>query len=186
MSLIRSFQKTAVFISGGGSCLQALLEVSEYQNIKLVVTNKKNILGILKAKRFGVEVIEMNSKFQFSDVHQVLIEKKIQKIFLAGFMKMIPADFLCHWAGHIFNIHPSLLPKFRGLHAFEKSFAAGGPFGVTIHHVIPELDAGEIVLQKKSSLQISHSCTEKKALTELRLTEQHLLREFVQKGFLNV
>lgn len=76
--------------------------------------------------------------------------QKIDKIFLLGFMRLLPASFLQKWQGRIFNLHPSLLPLYPGKNAIEKSYEAGDAMGVSIHHVITEMDAGRVVLQKKS------------------------------------
>lgn len=193
MSFVSGFQRVAVFISGGGSCLQTLLDLPEFQNISLVVTNQKNILGELKARRCGVEVVYMttqskslhhtqkNASMSFDQLHQILKKKRIQKVFLAGFMKIIPESFLELWKNQIFNIHPSLLPQFKGLNAFEKAFDAHSDIGATIHHVIPEMDAGEIVLQMKSS-KAQQGLNRNDSNLFLRRSEQHLIREYSQKG----
>ncbi len=180
MNSANSFQRTAVFISGTGSCLQALLETSEYQNICLVIANKKNISGLLKAKRFGTDTICMDFKFNFSELHKILKQKKIEKIFLAGFMKIIPSDFIENWSGKIFNIHPSLLPKHKGLRGFEKSFEAMDDMGATIHHVTAEMDSGKIIFQKKSETW-NPDLSQNKAQISVHMAEQHILREFSQK-----
>jgi len=185
LSFVSGFQRTAVFISGGGSCLQTILDISEFQNVSLVIVNKRHTLGKLKAKRFGIEVILMSSKvdpqMNFDHIHQILKQRRIQKIFLAGFMKIIPESFLSLWKDHIFNIHPSLLPQFKGLHAFESAFDTDSDIGVTIHHVIPQMDAGEIVLQMVSSkAKVGASKSDSELL--LRRTEQHLIREYSYKG----
>ncbi len=169
--------KTAVFISGGGSTLQALLEMQEFINVALVITNRKKALGALKAKRFGVPVLCMDKQMSFDQLHEVLVEKKIKQIFLAGFMKIVPEIFIENWQGRIFNIHPSLLPAYKGLEAFERSFADGAECGVTIHHVVAEMDAGEKIWQQKiSPYSLKYSSTDAALL--LRKTEQNLLREF--------
>ncbi len=185
MNSVKAFQRTAIFISGHGSCLQALLEMSEFQNISVVITNKRNALGVLKAKRFGVEVIYINSTNSFTDINEILRKKRIQKIFLAGFMKILPDTFLQEWKNHIFNIHPSLLPAFKGLNAFENSYLSGSDLGVTLHHVVEDMDSGEIVLQKKivfSNSENPQVLPKDLALRYLQASEQHILREYSQKG----
>lgn len=181
LSFVKSFQRVAVLISGTGSCLQSLLELAEYQDVRVVITNKKNIFGALKARRFGVEVIFIESKNFFAEIDLVLTDRRIEKIFLAGFMKIVPSDFLNKWDGRIFNIHPSLLPDFKGLHAFEASYRAKANMGATIHHVIPLMDAGPIVLQKKS-LDYKETVTQQESEIYLRATEQHIVRELGYKG----
>jgi phosphoribosylglycinamide formyltransferase-1 len=181
LSLNKSFQRTAVFISGTGSCLQAILEMSEYQNIKLVICNAQNALGLLKAKRFGIETLVFDHPIDYLEIHRALKMRKIQKIFLAGFMKIIPQNFLELWEGHIFNIHPSLLPLHKGLNAFEKSFEAKDQMGATIHHVVSKIDSGLNIFQRAlnpwhENLNLST------AYFQLRVVEQHLMREFCSKG----
>jgi phosphoribosylglycinamide formyltransferase 1 len=185
LSFVRSFQKTAVFISGTGSCLQALLEMSEFQNISLIVTNKKNVRGVLKAKRYGLQIHVTDSKIDFIQLNHFLKSQKIEKIILAGFMKILPTQFLMNWQNKIYNIHPSLLPKYKGLNAFQKSFDAKDSMGVSVHHVTAQMDEGKVVLQKKS-LDYSDRITLIESEYLLRRTEQHLLREFSTKGFSNV
>lgn len=172
-------KNSAVFTSGAGSTLQALLELQHQFPVRLVVSNKKNALGLLKAKRFGVPVFHFGATTSFKELSNILQGLKIDRIFLAGFMRILPPDFVQQWKGSIFNIHPSLLPDFPGLHAAEKSFQNQKRMGVTIHEVTSELDRGQIFLQKNSigsdylkSLNLSQS------LIFLRRTEQHLLREF--------
>ena len=185
MSFVSGFQRSAVFISGGGSCLQAMLDLSEFQNVSLVIVNKRHTLGEIKARRFGVEVLLINPKLNpqpaFDQIHQILKQRRIQKIFLAGFMKIIPESFLSLWKDHVFNVHPSLLPQFKGLHAFEAAFDIGSDIGVTIHHVIPAMDAGEIVLQMVSS-EAKNGASKSDSQLLLRRTEQHLIREYSYKG----
>lgn len=175
---IRKPSKTAVFISGGGSTLQALLEMQHQQSICLVFSNKKNALGLLKAKRFGVETLFFDFKNRsFDELNEILLQHQIQKIVLAGFMKMIPEKFVNQWQGRIFNIHPSLLPDYPGLQSAERSWQDKNQMGVTIHHVIPEMDQGKTILQL-SSLKKSTQLALNEAVLFLRRTEQHLLREF--------
>lgn len=146
-----------------------------------MITNKKSASGILRARRFGVEVLVMNSQMSFDQIHQILKMKRIQKIFLAGFMKIIPESFLSLWTNHIFNIHPSLLPQFKGLHGFESAFDSNADIGVTIHHVTSEMDSGKIVLQQVSS-KAKEIFKKSEAQIFLRRTEQNLVREFTYKG----
>ena len=113
--------RTAVFISGSGSTLQSLLEIKHQINLTLVVTNRKNALGILRSKRFGVPVLYFDKKMSFAELSNQLKSFSIQKIFLAGFMKIIPPEFIQAWQGQILNIHPSLLPAYKVLDAAQRS-----------------------------------------------------------------
>ena len=179
MSGIRKPKKIAVFISGQGSTLQALLEFQHQFDIQLIVTNKKNALGALKAKRFGKRTLFFSAKQSFDELSILLKKYKIDFIFLAGFMKILPEGFVKDWDRKIFNIHPSLLPQFPGLHSIEKNYHAKFDMGVTIHNVNDKMDEGKIFLQQPAVLK---SKLEKIDLADasyfVRRTEQHLLREF--------
>jgi phosphoribosylglycinamide formyltransferase-1 len=176
-------KRWAVFISGRGSNLQTLLDGLEENRIVLVISSSAKAPGILKARRLGIPVAIFNKKINWSELHQVLKQHSVQRIFLAGFMKIIPAEFIENWAGRILNVHPSLLPAFPGLQAIEKSFADGAAMGVTVHVVTPEMDAGPQVLQKTAVTADLRQKSEQKALTLseaeflISITEQSLVRE---------
>ncbi len=139
----------AIFISGRGSNLQALLDLSEGPRIALVVSSSPKALGLVKAKRAGVRTLVLDSKIDWESLHRRFQSERINKIFLLGFMKIIPEQFVALWSKKILNIHPSLLPQFVGLHALEKSYESKADIGVTVHEVIADLDAGPHVLQRK-------------------------------------
>lgn len=175
---IRKPLKTAVFISGGGSTLQALLEMQHQLEISLVISNNKNALGLLKAKRFGKNTLFFDFKNNsFDELNDLLVQQGIQKIILAGFMKIIPKNFVDNWQDRIFNIHPSLLPEYPGLRSAERSWEDKNIMGVSIHKVIPEMDQGKIILQNKALVN-SDRFSFSESMFFLRRTEQHLLREF--------
>lgn len=174
-------KKTAVFISGGGSTLQALLELQYQFTIPLVVSNKKNILGLLKAKRFGQRHFFLSKDFSLELLTKKLRAMNIEQIFLAGYMKLLPAAFVNEWRGKIFNIHPSLLPLYPGLNAAEKNyFDKKHAMGVTVHVIDEKMDEGALFLQQaslnKDQIKLK---TASEADILLRRTEQHLLREFI-------
>lgn len=173
----RTLRRTAVLISGGGSTLQSLLEMQHLLDIKLVISNKRKNSGLLKAKRFGKPAWYMGKEQTFSDLDKVLKQNQIERVFLAGFMKILPPEFIDAWKGKIFNIHPSLLPRFPGLDAAEQSWKNKADMGCTIHEVTEEMDVGPIVFQ-----QISKKSQDDLSLQEsiilLRRSEQHLLREW--------
>lgn len=178
----RKPQRVAVFISGGGSTLQSLLEMHHQIDISLIVTNKKSALGNLKAKRFGKKTIFFDKKIDYAILDNVLRDHKIEAIMLAGFMKLLPESFVELWKNKIINIHPSLLPQYPGLNSAEKSWSDNSEMGVTLHKVIAEVDAGNILLQKKSLSQ-SRQYALGEANLFLRITEQFLLRELVFRYF---
>lgn len=140
-------KKTAVFISGRGSNLQCLLD-KENSNIRVVVSNKTTAEGLKKAKRFSIATL-LVKPFDYDFVDEVLKKGKISKILLLGFMKIIPEKFVENWKLKIINIHPSLLPLFPGKDSLEKSFFSQEDMGITLHHVIAEMDAGPVIAQSK-------------------------------------
>ena len=181
MSLSKFHRHWAVFVSGSGSTLQALLDQPELISVKLVVTNKKNCAAVFKARRYGIPVLYLKPGRAFQELSIELVQKNITHIFLAGFMKIIPSDFLNDWEGRIFNIHPSLLPAYKGLRAFERALEDGATTGASIHHVVEGVDEGELVLQKQATDQ-PENWNPTDNLLLLRKTEQYLLRSFVIKG----
>lgn len=154
--------------------MQTLLDSAEENRIVLVVSSSAKAPGLLKAKRMGIPVLILDKKINWSELDHELRRRSVERIFLAGFMRLIPAEFLSVWADSVLNVHPSLLPAFPGLHAIEKSFEAKAPLGVTVHVVIPEMDAGPIVLQKSAPRQ---SLTLQDAEFLISITEQSMVRE---------
>lgn len=138
----------AIFISGRGSNAQALLDVIDEVPVSLVVSSRGDVWGLRRAERAGVPVLVLDKKVDWQALLHELDRHRISHIFLLGFMKLIPPEFLRGWMGKIYNLHPSLLPQFPGMHAIEKSFEAGQQMGVTVHAVTEEMDAGERCLQK--------------------------------------
>ncbi len=151
--------KIAVLISGNGSNLQALIDVcrdkSHPAEIALVISNKASAYGLERAKLAGIPscVIthtDFDSREAFDEVmHQNILEAGCNLICLAGFMRLLTPAFVNKWHERMLNIHPSLLPNFKGAHAHRDVLAAGEKeSGCTVHYVIPEMDAGPIILQK--------------------------------------
>lgn len=170
--------RCAVFISGSGSTLQTLLEMHHQFEITVVVSNKKNALGLKKAKRFGKSCLVLKNPINYESLHQQLLEFKIERIFLAGFMKIIPKNFVDLWQGRIMNIHPSLLPLYPGLDSALKSWQDQSDMGASIHQVNDQMDEGRIFLQQRSQkAPFEHQYGFEQSEIYLRRTEQHLLRE---------
>lgn len=173
--------RIALFFSGSGSTLQAILDQMESKNIVLAISSKKSAAGRIRAKRSGVLEKSFNFPADFDLVMDVLIQLKIRSILLLGFMKIIPERFLKKWKelrGVIYNIHPSLLPDFKGLNAFERAFEAQADLGASIHEVWPELDAGPVwfrrkIISKNQTSESSLYC----ARTWLRAGEQDMLKK---------
>lgn len=167
----------AIFISGTGSNLGALLDLKGAQNIRLVVSSNAKAFGLLKAKRSGVPALVLSKPIDWSGVLKTLEQFNINAIFLAGFMKIVPTDFISRFKGPIFNVHPSLLPAYPGLNSIEKAFQDKKPLGVTIHHVAEMVDSGDVVVQRKSEAYDDLNISE----FLVHLSEHRLVREVMSK-----
>ena len=149
--------KTAVFISGRGSNLKSLIKYSKSKSanfeITLIVSNKKNAKGLNYAKKNKINFLIVNfhnKEIAEKKILSKLIYKKIKIICLAGFMKILSTRFIGKFPGKILNIHPSLLPKYKGLNTHERVLKNKEKYsGFTIHLVSKKLDSGKIIFQKK-------------------------------------
>ncbi len=137
----------AVFVSGHGSNLEVFLQNKQQFQSLWVVSSNAEAHGLTRASNHGVESHVLPKNIDWQALHEALESRNIDKIFLAGFMKIVPASFVEKWHGRLFNLHPSLLPNYKGLRAIERAHADGEAVGVTIHHVVAAVDAGDIVLQ---------------------------------------
>jgi phosphoribosylglycinamide formyltransferase-1 len=150
--------RLAVLLSGDGSNLQALIDATQNGILKaeivLVVSNKVDAGGLKRAQSSGIENIVVDN-LQYPDRRSFdcVLESKLKKynldlIILAGFMRILTSDFVKAFAGRIINIHPSLLPKYRGLHTHQQALDAGDKIaGATVHFVTSELDGGPSIIQ---------------------------------------
>ncbi len=150
----------AVLISGNGSNLQALIDACaapEYPcRIVTVISNKPDAFGLTRAKNAQIPTHVINHKDYTSReafdavMHETLTKHKVEYICLAGFMRLLSDGFVNSWAGRMLNIHPSLLPAFKGAHAVRDALAGGAKeSGCTVHVVTAELDSGPVILQAK-------------------------------------
>ncbi len=150
--------KVAVLISGSGSNLQALLDMCAAENapaeIVRVISNVPTAYGLERAKQAGVATTVINhkdydSRESFEDaLNQMLDSENIKMICLAGFMRLLTDSFVQKWKDMLINIHPALLPSFKGLHTHERAIEAGVKFhGATVHYVRPNMDEGPIIIQ---------------------------------------
>jgi phosphoribosylglycinamide formyltransferase 1 len=151
-------RRVAILISGRGSNMQALIEAARTADypgeIALVVSNRADAAGLAIARAAGVPTMVIDHK-GFADraafdaeVDKALRATRIEFICLAGFMRIFSDDFVRKWDGRIVNVHPSLLPAFRGLKPQAQALAAGATVsGCTVHYVVPELDAGPTIAQ---------------------------------------
>ncbi|MFL2883017.1 MAG: phosphoribosylglycinamide formyltransferase [Pelagibacteraceae bacterium] len=150
---------SCVFISGAGTNLSALIKNSRNYNfpinIKLVVSNKKNAAGLKIAKKFSIplKIIDTNSSLFEINILNEIRKRKINLICLAGYMRILSKNFIKNFKGKILNIHPSLLPKYKGTKTFEKILKNQEKItGCTVHYVNDKLDSGKIILMKKVNI----------------------------------
>jgi phosphoribosylglycinamide formyltransferase 1 len=152
-------RRVAILISGRGSNMVALIEAAQAKNfpaeIVVVISNRADAGGLAKASEAGVATLTIESKPFGKDraafeaaLQSALDQHKVELICLGGFMRLLTAEFVQRWYGRMLNIHPSLLPSFPGLEPQGQALAAGVKIsGATVHFVIPETDAGPILMQ---------------------------------------
>ncbi len=153
--------RTAILISGRGSNMAALIEAARAPEfpaeIALVASDRSEAAGLALAKRAGVATAAIDPKIyagrdEFEGSMQAMLDiHRIELILSRRYMRILGAPFVNRWRGRIINIHPSLLPAYRGLHTHERALADGvAEHGCTVHFVVPELDAGPIIMQAKA------------------------------------
>ena len=148
--------KTSIFISGAGSNLKNLIKFSKKKkspiSIDLVISNNKKAKGLRYADKFKIKnkIFRFeNNKNEEKKILTYLRQKNIRFICLAGFMKILSKNFIKKFQGKIINIHPSLLPKYKGLNTHKRAIINKDKFsGCTVHYVSPKLDSGKIIMQK--------------------------------------
>ena len=183
-------KNACVFISGQGSNLKNLIDQSrEYNfpvNIKLVISNNNNAKGIVFAKKNSIPYFIINTKLRNYEYQIFLLLKKykISLICLAGYMKIISKNFLKKYGKKIINIHPSLLPKFKGLNTFSRVLKnKEKKTGCTVHYVNEKLDGGSIISQK--SFYINKNDNEKILKQKTQKLEYRVFPEAIIKMFRN-
>ena len=151
-------KRVAVLISGRGSNMLSLIaaaQASDYPaEIALVLSNRPDAPGLVTAREKGIAAIALDhracaTREEFERVlQQKLDEHRIDLVCLAGFMRLLTPWILSRWEGRMLNIHPALLPAYKGLHTHERALADGVKIhGATVHFVVPEMDAGPIIAQ---------------------------------------
>lgn len=173
--------KVAVLISGSGSNLQALIDSQKNSNyeIVLVVSNRPGVFGLTRAEQANIKNVtldhtQFDSREAFDQaLVKVIDQESIDFVILAGFMRILTPEFTLHYLGRMLNIHPSLLPKYPGLHTHRKALEAGDTtHGVSIHFVTPELDGGPVILQ--AEIDITKSDTELTLKDKIHLKEHKI------------
>ena len=177
----------SVFISGRGSNLLSLIKYSKIKKskikINLIITNNKFSKGLEFAKKNKIKnyIIDYSKKKQAEyKILEYLRKNKIDLICLAGFMKILSSSFIKKFKNPILNIHPSLLPRYKGLNTHRRAIENKDKFsGATVHFVTPKLDSGKIILQKK--VRILKSDTEKTLAKKVLKIEHKLYPTAIEK-----
>ena len=172
--------KTAVFISGTGSNLKSLIKFSKLKkspiSINLILSNDSKSKGLQYGKIFKIKKKIFDYKKKHINEKKILFELKknrIDLICLAGFMKILSKTFINNFNGKILNIHPSLLPKFKGLNTHERAIRNKEKYsGCTVHFVNSKLDSGKIILQDKVRINKNET---PKTLSKKILAKEHKL-----------
>ena len=181
--------KCAVFISGTGSNLKSLIQFTKKKNspisIELIISDNPKAKGL----KFGKNSKILNKVFNFKNkiiaekkIISEINNKKIKLICLAGFMKILSKNFIKSFKGKILNIHPSLLPKYKGLNTHKRAISNNEKYsGCTVHFVNSRLDSGKIILQKK--VKISKLDTAKSLSKKILIQEHKLYPKAIRKVF---
>lgn len=152
-------RRVAILISGRGSNMTALIEAAKAKDfpadIVLVVSNIAGAAGLARASEAGIATATVESKPFGKDreaferkLQDTLVSHNIEIVCLAGFLRLLTPWFVKQWDGRMLNIHPALLPSYKGLHTHERALADGVKIhGATVHFVVPEMDSGPIIMQ---------------------------------------
>ncbi len=172
--------RTAVFISGAGSNLKSLIKFSKTKSspisVKFIFSNNAKAKGLNFAKKYKIKKKVLNFKnenLSENKLLSILISNNIEMICLAGFMKILSKNFIKKFKGKILNIHPSLLPKYKGLNTHKRALNNREKYsGCTVHFVNSRLDSGRIILQKKVKILKNETQT---SLAKKILAQEHKL-----------
>ena len=174
--------KIAIFISGRGSNMEALIKASKNEKfptlVSIIITNNEVAKGIRLAKNYNIpiEIFDKKkfNKIQFETICQkVLLKHKIEMICLAGFMQILSKNFINKWQNRIINIHPSYLPKNKGLNPQKQVLDEKSSYsGCTVHFVNEKIDDGKIILQEKIKVMHNDSV---QTLSDRILEKEHII-----------
>jgi len=172
--------KTAVFISGKGSNLENLIKFSKKKispiSINLIISNTSYAKGLKYSKKYNIQkkvIFFKNKKLAEKKIFKILFKKNINLICLAGFMKILSKNFIKKFKGKIINIHPSLLPKYKGLNTHKKAIENNDKYaGCSVHFVTGKIDSGKIIMQKKVKIKKKDTID---SLSRKVLKKEHLL-----------
>ena len=175
--------KLAVLISGGGTNLQALINACAGEDypaqIEVVISNRPDAYGLQRAKAAGIKTLcidhkDYETREDFEDIlNDAIKDTGAELICLAGFMRLLTASFVGRWKDRMINIHPSLLPSYKGLHTHARAIEDGVQFGgCTVHYVRPEMDDGPIIMQAAVPIDVDET---EESLAGKVLQYEHIL-----------
>lgn len=176
-------KKVAILISGSGSNMQALIQAAAAPDypaeIVAVISNIPTATGLARAANDGIptHVLDhtlFDSREAYDDaLHALIMTTGAEIVCLAGFMRILTPEFVNRWTGQMLNIHPSLLPSYRGLHTHRRALADGITItGCTVHFVVPELDAGPAIIQ--AAVPVLSSDDEKTLAARVLIAEHRI------------
>ncbi|WP_096085295.1 phosphoribosylglycinamide formyltransferase [Agaribacterium haliotis] len=183
--------RVVVMISGSGSNLQALIDAQESSELPIkivaVISNKDNVKGLERAATHNIPAFVVSHKAFASRedfdarIMEIIDAQGPDLVVLAGFMRILTEDFTRHYEGRMLNIHPSLLPKYQGLHTHQRALDAGdSEHGASVHFVTAELDGGPLVIQAKVDVEANDDAT---SLAAKVLKQEHLIYPLAVKWF---
>lgn len=157
-------KRAAVLISGSGSNLQAFIDQVDNDQLNLdlalVISNQADAYGLERAKKAGIPAYvvdhkQFDSRLEFDKALMAQIDIAHPDIvILAGFMRILTAEFVNHYSNRLINIHPSLLPKYPGTNTHQRALDSGDKWhGASIHYVVPEVDAGPVIVQGRLAIE---------------------------------
>lgn len=182
-------KRIGVLISGNGTNLQAMINNIQAGNIEgeivVVISNKAKVQGLERAEKAGIptKVIphgDYQTRQQFEEaIQEELIAKRVELVVLAGFMRVLTEYFVSRWRGALINIHPALLPSFKGVNAWQQALDAGVRIsGCTVHFVEVDIDAGAIITQEAVNVDVKETLASLQ--DKIRSSEQRALPKAVQ------
>ncbi len=179
-----------ILISGGGTNLQALIDAAAHDlpiEIRAVISNAPDVHGLTRAAEAGIatEVLD-HTQFASREAFDQALARTIDNfgaelVLLAGFMRILTPEFVRHYLGHMLNIHPSLLPKYQGLHTHQRAIEAGdSEHGASVHFVTEELDGGPVIIQAKVPILTNDT---EDVLAARVLEKEHIIYPLVTRWF---
>jgi phosphoribosylglycinamide formyltransferase-1 len=181
-------KRIVVLISGNGSNLQAIIDASIDADIGCVISNRPDAFGLERARRAGIPTVTIDHRAFASreafdaELMRAIDAQRPDLVVLAGFMRILTREFVTHYRGRLINIHPSLLPKYTGLHTHRRALEAGdSEHGATVHFVTEQLDGGPAIMQARIAIETTDT---EQSLAERLLLQEHAIYPLVVRWFI--